>query len=50
MQISITLLVVFSEKVVQRKMFFKIGVLKFFKNFTGNYLCWRFFLINFIKH
>ena len=26
-------------------MFFKIGVLKIFVNFTGKHLCWNFFLI-----
>ena len=27
------------------KIFFKIGVLKFFTNFTGKHLCWSLFLI-----
>ena len=43
---SIAVLEVFSETVVQRQMFFKTGVLKFFKNFTGKHLCWSLFLIN----
>ena len=44
---SIAPLVVFSEKVVQ--MFFKIGALKIFINFTRKQPCWSLFLINFIK-
>ena len=47
---SIAPLEAFSKTVIQRKMFFKIGVLKFFKNFTGKHLCWSLFLINVIKN
>ena len=32
------------------QMFFKIGVLKNFANFTGNYLCWSLFLIKFLTN
>ena len=38
------------ETVVYRQMFFKIGVHKIFKNFTGKHLCWSLFLTNFIKN
>ena len=31
-------------------MFFKMGALKIFKNFTGKHLCWSLFLVNFIKN
>ena len=31
------------------QMFFKIGVIKKFAIFTGKHLCWRLFLINFVK-
>ena len=27
------------------QMFFKIGILKYFTNFTGKHLCWSLFLI-----
>ena len=47
---SIAPLEVFSETVVHRKMFFKIGVLKIFENFTGKNLYWSHFLGNFIKN
>ena len=32
------------------QMFFKIGVLKNFPNFTGKYLCWRLFLISYYQY